>query len=233
MYYNLRFFAIEFLKLVPFYISLVLYFSLVRQDQVWTLWTTTLRCLPIMALMFYVSIKGFSIKKNYRQSQLILIGLMFSCAGDIMLNLLLFALGMACFGVTQICYMCAFGWRPLKVIIGVCIYIPAISLIYFVIGHLNIAHLIGVFIYCTLIAIMFWRSLARALHVKSFLAFFAALGAALFIISDALAAVIYILHVKLPAPRLQIMITYYAAQFAIALSTADEGRLPTGKYRVK
>ncbi|XP_070064227.1 lysoplasmalogenase TMEM86A-like isoform X2 [Drosophila virilis] len=228
MYYNLRFLAIEFLKLIPFYISVVLYFSLVRQDQVWTLWTSALRCLPIMALMFYVSIKGLSIKKHYGQSQLILIGLMFSCAGDVMFNLLLFALGMTCFGATQICYMFAFGWRPLKIIIGACLHISSIGLIYFVIGHLNIAHLIGVFIYCTLITGMFWRSLARALHVKSFLAFFAAVGAALFIISDALAAVIHILHVKLPAPRLQIMITYYAAQFAIALSTADEGRPPAG-----
>jgi len=34
------------------------------------------------------------------------------------------------------------------------------------------------------------------------------------------------LSVALPGARLQIMITYYIAQFAIALSTADDGPEP-------
>ncbi|XP_064544921.1 lysoplasmalogenase TMEM86A-like [Drosophila montana] len=227
MYHNLRFIAIEFVKLVPFYISLVLYFTLVRQDHVWELWTTALRCLPIVALMFYVSIKAFAIKTHYRRSQLILIGLMFSCAADVMYNLMLLTLGMTCLGATHICYMCAFGWHPLKIVLGICLYIPAIGSIFFMVGHLSTMQLIGLSIYYTLITIMFWRSLVLALHVKSFLTFLAAVGAALFIASEALTAVIYILKVRLPSPRLQVMITYYAAQFAIALSTADEGRLPT------
>lgn len=83
--------------------------------------------------------------------------------------------------------------------------------------------IVGVPIYCFVITTMLWRSLARAVDVKSFLAIFCAVGAILFVISDALIAVTMFVGVPLPCARLQIMITYYAAQFAIALSTADEG----------
>jgi len=78
-------------------------------------------------------------------------------------------------------------------------------------------------IYCYLITTMLWRSLARAVDSRNFLTIFCAIGAILFVISDALIAVTMFVGVPLPFARLQIMITYYAAQFAIALSTADDG----------
>lgn len=99
--------------------------------------------------------------------------------------------------------------------------------------HLDEILIVGVPIYCVLITTMLWRSLARAVEVKRFLAIFCAVGAVLFVISDALIAVTMFLSVQLPSPRLQIMITYYAAQFAIALSTADDGPSPPCRNKNK
>lgn len=178
---------------------------------------------------------------------------MFSCGGDALLNVNLFPFGMISFGVAHIFYISAFGWHPLKWIIGVCLYVPVIvceyweskflivinlffvclAVVVFVRKYLDEILVIGVPIYCVLIITMLWRALARAVDTKSYLASFCALGAVLFVISDALIAVTMFLSVELPSPRLQIMITYYAAQFAIALSTADDGSLQPCKNKDK
>ncbi|XP_039490064.1 lysoplasmalogenase-like protein TMEM86A isoform X2 [Drosophila santomea] len=231
------------LKLVPFLVTLVLYFSLVRQDPQGELWTTVLKCLPIFALVFYVVAKGISPKKEYRRSVWILLGLVFSSGGDALLNINLFPFGMISFGVAHLFYISAFGWKPVKWIIGLVLYV-AVSLckfcllaiihlayleylkplvVYYVHTKLDDILIIGVPIYCFLITTMLWRSLARAVDSRNFLAVFCAIGAILFVISDALIAVTMFVGVPLPCARLQIMITYYAAQFAIALSTADDG----------
>jgi len=52
------------LKLAPFFLSVLLYFVLVRKDPQGELWTTVLKCLPIVALMVYVLIKGFALNKK-------------------------------------------------------------------------------------------------------------------------------------------------------------------------
>ncbi|XP_064535672.1 lysoplasmalogenase TMEM86A isoform X1 [Drosophila montana] len=233
MRYTVQFATIQALKLSLFFISLVLYFSLVRKDPEGELWTTVLKCLPIVALMFYVLVKGFSLNKHFRRSQLILLGLVFSCGGDALLNVNLFPFGMVSFGVAHIFYISAFGWHPLKWVIGVCLYIPVTVFVILVHKHLDEVLIIGVPIYCVLITTMLWRSLARAVEIKSFLTIFCAVGAVLFVISDALIAVTMFLSVQLPSPRLLIMITYYAAQFAIALSTADDGPSPPCKNKNK
>lgn len=169
-------------------------------------------------------------------------GLVFSSGGDALLNINLFPFGMISFGVAHVFYISAFGWKPIKWFIGLLLYV-AVSLckftghyilipyleylkppvVYFVHTKLDEILIIGVPIYCFLITTMLWRSLARAVDSRNFLAVFCAIGAILFVISDALIAVTMFVGVPLPCARLQIMITYYAAQFAIALSTADDG----------
>ncbi|XP_036674154.3 lysoplasmalogenase TMEM86A [Drosophila suzukii] len=210
-------------KLLPFLATLVLYFSLVRKDPRGELWTTVLKCLPIVALMFYVVAKGISLKKEYRRSLWILLGLVFSCGGDALLNINLFPFGMISFGVAHVFYISAFGWKPVKWLIGSVLFVAVSLFVYFVHKNLDEILIIGVPIYCYLITTMLWRSLARAVDSRNFLAVFCAIGAILFVISDALIAVTMFVGVPLPFARLQIMITYYAAQFAIALSTADDG----------
>ncbi|KAH8384141.1 hypothetical protein KR009_012243, partial [Drosophila setifemur] len=218
-------------KLVPFLVTLVLYFSLVRKDPKGELWTTVLKCLPIVSLWFYVVAKGFSLKKEYRRSLWILLGLIFSCGGDALLNVNLFPFGMISFGVAHVFYISAFGWKPLKGVIGVGLYVAVSLFVYFVHKKLDEILIIGVPIYCYIITTMLWRSLARAVSDRSFLTIFCAVGAILFVISDALIAVTMFVGVPLPCARLQIMITYYAAQLAIALSTADDG--PASSFRKK
>ncbi|XP_034485841.1 lysoplasmalogenase-like protein TMEM86A [Drosophila innubila] len=226
MNHSLQFAKSNSLKLAPFFLSVLLYFALVRKDPQGELWTTVVKCLPIVALMVYVLIKGFALNKHYRRSQLILLGLIFSCGGDALLNVNLFPFGMVSFGVAHIFYISAFGWHPPKWILGVCLYVPVALFVVFVHKHLDEILVIGVPIYCVLISTMLWRALARAVDAKSFLTIFCAVGATLFVISDALIAVTMFLSVALPGARLQIMITYYVAQFAIALSTADDGPEP-------
>ncbi|XP_016989078.1 lysoplasmalogenase-like protein TMEM86A [Drosophila rhopaloa] len=211
------------LKLVPFLVTLVLYFSLVRKDPQGELWTTVLKCLPIVALMFYMVAKGITLKKEYRRSLWILLGLVFSCGGDALLNINLFPFGMISFGVAHVFYISAFGWKPVKWLIGLVLYVAVSLFVYFVHKKLDEVLIIGVPIYCYLITTMLWRSLARAVASTNFLTIFCAIGAILFVISDALIAVTMFVGVPLPFARLQIMITYYAAQFAIGLSTADDG----------
>ncbi|XP_017846545.1 lysoplasmalogenase-like protein TMEM86A isoform X2 [Drosophila busckii] len=183
--------------------------------------------------MLYVIIKGFSFNKNYRCSQLILLGLIFSCGGDALLNVNLFPFGMVSFGIAHVFYMSAFGWRPLKWILGVALYVPVIIFVIFVAKYLDEILIVGVPIYCALITTMLWRALARAVDTKSCLSIFCAVGALLFVISDALIAVTMFLGVALPGARLQIMITYYIAQLAIALSTADDGPEPSCRKKTK
>ncbi|XP_017041738.1 lysoplasmalogenase-like protein TMEM86A [Drosophila ficusphila] len=220
-------------KLVPFLVTLVLYFSLVRKDPQGELWTTVLKCLPIVALMFYVVAKGISLKKEYRRSLWILLGLVFSSGGDALLNINLFPFGMISFGVAHVFYISAFGWKPVKWFIGIILYIAVTLFVYFVHHNLDEILIIGVPIYCYLITTMLWRSLARAVDSRTFLSIFCAIGAILFVISDALIAVTMFVGVPVPFARLQIMITYYAAQFAIALSTADDGPATQRSLRKK
>lgn len=71
--------------------------------------------------------KGLLTKKTlpfrYIYSHKILIGLIFSCCGDALLNLDLFAFGMVMFAVAQVFYTSAFGFKPLKLWIGLILYI--------------------------------------------------------------------------------------------------------------
>ncbi|KAI8044860.1 lysoplasmalogenase-like protein TMEM86A [Drosophila gunungcola] len=220
-------------KLVPFLVTLILYFSLVRKDPQGELWTTVLKCLPIVALMFYVVAKGISLKKEYRRSLWILLGLVFSCGGDALLNINLFPFGMISFAVAHVFYISAFGWKPVQWLIGLVLYVTVSFFVYFVHQKLDEILIIGVPIYCFVITTMLWRSLARAVDSRNFLTIFCAIGAVLFVISDALIAVTMFVGVPLPCARLQIMITYYAAQFAIALSTANDGPAVRQSFRKK
>jgi uncharacterized membrane protein YhhN len=75
-----------------------------------------------MAFIFFM---GFKNTKEYRYQKLILIGLGFSCVGDGLLDDksgTLFPFGMMAFSATQVCYILAFGWKPLKIFIGLPFY---------------------------------------------------------------------------------------------------------------
>lgn len=64
---------------------------------------------------------------RYAYSQKILLGLVFSCCGDALLNLDMFAYGMGAFGCAQICYSLAFGFQNLRIWIAIVLAIPGIT----------------------------------------------------------------------------------------------------------
>jgi len=64
---------------------------------------------------------------RYRRSLWILLGLVFSCGGDALLNINLFPFGMISFGVAHVFYISAFGWKPVKWLIGSVLFV-AVSL---------------------------------------------------------------------------------------------------------
>jgi len=171
--------------------------------------------------MKYILLKGFSFSKDYQNSQRILLGLIFSCTGDVLLNIDLFPHGMGAFALAQICYITAFGWKPLKLIIGIPLYLAGAGMIAVLWKGLDEVLMIGLPIYSALLLTMCWRAIARATQNKDFLSIFCAVGGVLFVASDTLIA-INMFYTDVPNDRIWIMSTYYAAQFAITLSTATE-----------
>lgn len=68
---------------------------------------------------------GFKFTKDYRYHQLIIFGLLFSCAGDALLDYqygALFQYGMIAFSIAQVFYISAFGWSPRKLFIAFLFY---------------------------------------------------------------------------------------------------------------
>ena len=99
------------LKLLPFVQAIIMYFVFVVEEPKGELWTTVLKCSPILGLMYFVLMHDFH-KSCYMKK--ILAGLVFSMTGDALLNVDLFPHGMGAFAVAQICYISAFGLKPLR-----------------------------------------------------------------------------------------------------------------------
>lgn len=117
---------VSWLPLAPFLKSVIIYF-VVRSYNFFdsNLLSTILKCAPIISLMAFIFFTGFKFTREYRYRQFILIGLIFSCAGDALLDSKttnLFVEGVMAFGVAQVFYIAAFGWKPLRLIVGLVIY---------------------------------------------------------------------------------------------------------------
>lgn len=110
-----------FLKLLPFLTLTALYFAFVTKDPEGELWTTVLKCLPIIGLMLFIGMHNMnSMLDSYAVK--ILLGLVFSVTGDALLNFDLFPEGMAAFAIAQICYIAAYGLEPLKLLFSMPFY---------------------------------------------------------------------------------------------------------------
>ncbi|XP_058974508.1 lysoplasmalogenase-like protein TMEM86A isoform X1 [Musca domestica] len=205
------------LNLAPFVNFVVLYFAFVRNPH-GELWTTILKCAPIVSLMFFVVMKGFAFNKQYKYSLLILIGLVFSCGGDVLLNIDMFPHGMGSFAVAQIFYISAFGLKPLNWKLGIPFFVLWAVAIAVVAKHLEGVLIVGMPVYGFLLLTMCYRATARTVHQKTPLFILCAICSVLFVVSDGMIALDMFL-LSIPNARLWIMITYYAAQFGIALST--------------
>lgn len=210
----------ELLKFSSFIVFLVLYFSFVDDDGDVTL-TTILKCAPIISLGVYVISKGFKCNTEFNYSQMILSGLFFSCIGDGLLNYDLFPHGMAVFGIAQVFYISAFEMRPCKVHIGIPLYALAAVLTVFIYSSLSFIIKIGLPIYAVLLTTMCWRAIVRATEKRDVLSYVAAIGSVLFVVSDTLISLTMFVK-PIPHARMLVMLTYYAAQFCISLSTLSD-----------
>lgn len=63
--------------------------------------------------------------------QKILLGLVFSVTGDALLNVDLFPHGMGAFALAQVCYIAAYGMKPLKPLFAIPFYALGVASEYF------------------------------------------------------------------------------------------------------
>jgi uncharacterized membrane protein YhhN len=152
---------------------------------------------------------------------LIVAGLLFSLAGDILLMLPSdrFAAGLASFLVAHLFYITAFaadagfGSAPLALLPFVLGSAALYPLLRPNLGRLEIP----VLLYMLVIAVMAWQAVARWLVVGQLGALLACIGAVLFVVSDALLALDRF-HRRLPAAPALKLGTYFSGQWLIALS---------------
>lgn len=154
--------------MVPFLKSVTIYFLLVTSDHRGKVWSTVLKCAPIICLMIFSLLYGIKFFREFNYAHKILLGLIFSCLGDALLNWNLFPHGMAAFGIAQIFYISAFGFRPLRLWIGVLFYISGALLVLFVHKSLDSVLIVGLPVYSCLLLTMGWRAIARLDSIKVF-----------------------------------------------------------------
>lgn len=151
----------------------------------------------------------------------IIAGLVFSLFGDVFLMLPKdrFVAGLASFLIAHLFYISAFqsgirfGARPLLLLPFV---IAAGVVMYFLwprLGRLRVP----VVLYVAVLVVMAWQASARAAELGGIASRLAAVGAALFVVSDATLAVNRF-RMPFPAAQAVVMVSYVAAQALIALS---------------
>ncbi|KAF2363846.1 YhhN-like [Trinorchestia longiramus] len=211
-------------KLVPFFKTVAIYFVVfIPQDQHSVL-RAILKALPVLSLVAFVLLHGMSFGDEYFYSRRILLGLLCSVVGDVLLVWdHLFLHGLGAFLVAQICYISAFGFKPLNLPAATVFYsLLAISLS-FIVPPTEGALSIGVSVYSTVLATMVWRSVARVQlfeELWTWTKLCSCAGGIFFAFSD---ACIGIHHFYKPIPHSEVIImgTYYAAQLGISLSVVD------------
>jgi uncharacterized membrane protein YhhN len=151
----------------------------------------------------------------------ILVGLVFSLAGDVFLMLPSdrFLAGLASFLLAHLAYVAAFGVagatasEPQLLLPLVVVAVFLLRLLWPGLGKL----VIPVVLYTGTIVVMVWRAWARSRSIPTPGTELAAAGAALFLLSDAMLA-LNRLHRRFPSAQAAVQATYVAAQALIAMS---------------
>ncbi|VEN56784.1 unnamed protein product [Callosobruchus maculatus] len=111
-------------KLVPFFKTVAIYFVIFIPQDKPSIFSTILKCLPILSLMLFVLLHGMSLGEEYKYSRRILSGLIFCCIGDALLVWnQYFDIGMFAFIIGHIYYILAFGFKPLNLSLGLALYL--------------------------------------------------------------------------------------------------------------
>ena len=212
-------------KLVPFFKTVAVFFVLFGEDSYLnSIFYCIIKCLPIVSLMFFVLLHGMNFTEAYAYSRKILLGLVFSAIGDAFLvwKGQYFIHGLCAFAVAQLCYVWAFGVRPVKPITGAAITAVAAMIYMFVLPGLKGVMVYFGLLYVVVIGMMGWRAIARFQKYEDWpwTSLSGMLGAISFMISDCVIAVNKF-RFEVPYSHNIIMSTYYFAQMCIALSVVD------------
>ncbi|MEA3336671.1 MAG: lysoplasmalogenase [Chloroflexota bacterium] len=179
-------------------------------------------CKPIPVLLMAYWVSTLPGKGRYQLA--VAVGLLFSAAGDILLNLPpeFFVLGLAAFLLAHVAYTVAFSGDSRQIFparaLGAYLFgATMFALLYFAgdLGEMTIPVLAYVFVIST----MLWRAACRvgAPGVSEFSAKAGMIGALLFTLSDAVLALNMFLT-PIPLATLIIMSMYWSGQLGITLS---------------
>jgi len=169
--------------------------------------------------------------RGTRYGSWIAAGLCLSLAGDILLMLPfgLFVPGLVAFFVAHLCYIAAFArdggglrapWAPAIPVFGVAI--AMLAVLWPTLGAMRVP----VACYVMVISVMSWQAIARWLTLRTRGAAFAAAGSLCFLASDS-ALAIRRFSAPFAGATLVIFVTYYAAQWGLALSVRrDDATTP-------
>ncbi|GFT24318.1 lysoplasmalogenase-like protein TMEM86A [Nephila pilipes] len=209
-------------KLVPFFKTVAIFFVLATPSPCW--FACLIKSLPVLCLCGFVLYHGMSLGEKHAYARRILLGLLFSCMGDILLIWpCCFMWGMLLFGVAHLLYILAFGMKPLNPVAGaVCAVTGSLGYLVLLRG-LEGPFIVLIPIYIFLLMFMVWRAVARVQlfgDLWTWTKLCSCGGGILFAISDFLIGVNMFLS-PLPYSQMLIMVTYYAAQLGIALSVVD------------
>ncbi len=219
--------------LIPFMKMSCVYFVLWLPEDEPCISAAFVKALPILSLIWFVCLQGISGDPSHSYNRKILLGLVFSCCGDISLiwqtlDDSYFILGLACFLIAHIFYTVAFEFTPFGLKEFLVLSMIGLTIFSIVLPMLSGPILYAVLVYGLLLWLMSWRSLAR-FSLKGDIPWrkiFAACGATLFVVSDSVLAVNKFV-MPLPWERQVSMTTYYAAQLCLSLSVVNS-RLSTG-----
>jgi len=216
-------------KLVPFFKTVAIYLVLAdRESPSWL--TCLLKCLPIIWLCIFVVLHGISLGDKHVYSRRILMGLVLSCCGDALLVWpKCFLWGMLSFALAHISYITAFGFYPFNVSAGALCALLGAVVHYIMYPNLQgTVYSVAVPTYNLLLLVMVWRAVSRVQLFEdlwTWTKLCSCFGGILFAISDTVLGLRefgLISHlVSQQQCQLLVMITYYAAQFGIALSVVD------------
>ncbi|MCF6365224.1 MAG: lysoplasmalogenase [Bacteroidales bacterium] len=173
---------------------------------------TITKPVPLIILLFIL-------KPNSKYRKIILIGFIFSLAGDIFLMKVVdkFIFGLAAFLIAHVFYIIAFSnrFKSLKIISSVPFYVIAGILAYLFypyLGNMSIPVLVYIFVIMTMV----WRAYLQRKHNK--FAIYAFAGAILFAISDSNIALTKFVQ-DYDYSKIITIILYWSAQFLIYKST--------------
>ncbi|XP_076274145.1 lysoplasmalogenase TMEM86A-like [Rhynchophorus ferrugineus] len=205
--------------LLPFFVSVSIYFGISPSNDQPLLSSLLLKCSPIVCLMYFVETVGF--KHGFFYPRKILAGLVMGCIGDaVILWQDLFAPAMLTFGVGHFIYSLAFGFLPLNLGLGSFIYSVAVLQMLYLLPSLPAVYIIPMSLYGILICTCVWRAAVRLNVNPTVIRLITFIGTVLFVISDFTIAVDKFMF-PLPYAQILIMSTYYLAQLAIALSVTE------------